>query len=457
VIGAAVALLRSRSRRTDAGIRGRLWRCGFAPAATLSALVLAGAGSVGCAEGTNHRGDPGYAELVAAGSSDRWAQLLARQPGCAPAAAQGLDAAALGLAGLDDAHAGPAALRGGDIEALAALVDGLAGPDAGIGVVREGPVPADAEVAGAGICTVLDPAWSAFSPAARSVRRIPISPDVQGRLDQGVAAMAAGKAPEARLAFAAAARAEPAAPGPALAIARSYATEQRWAEAVAAFSDLVPRFPRTPALYQGLGDALRGAGRRAEAADAWARALALDPRAHELQRQVATDPYVEVRPVVLPPAVRAADGHWILLRGRDVRERGDRRISPEAAAAALGEAQAYAACKEAFRRSADLQVALLGEALSPWRWSAQEEAACTAVWLRAYQRNRDTGRPEDDGLDDLVAIAKAGFLVERALFDVGVRVHPLATAILGDRAVARLFTFVAAHRVLHRRQGGWLL
>ena len=409
----------------------------------------------------NRRGDPGYAELVAAGSSDSWAQLVARQPGCAPAAAQGLDAAALGLAGLGDGDAGAAALQGSDIEALAALVDRAvgtgAGPVAAIEVARDVPVPADAEVAGAGICAGLDPAWSALSRSPWSLRRVSISAEVQGRLNQGVAAMAAGKAPEARIAFAAAALGEPAAPGPALAIARSYATEQRWAEAVAAFSDLAPRFSRTAPLYQGLGDALRGAGRRGEAADAWARAIALDPRARELIRQVSSDPFVEVRAPVLPPAVRSPSGRWVLLQRRGAGEGGDRGISPEAAAAALGEAQAYVGCKEAFRRSGELQTAVLGEALPTWRWSPHEEAACTAIWLRAYQRNRDTGRPEDDGLDDLVAIAKSGFLVERALFDVGAPAHPLAPALLGDQRLGRLFAFVAAHRILHRRQGGWLL
>jgi hypothetical protein len=447
VIAAAVAML--RLRRAPSG----------SAAVILAALISGGAASVGCAEGAVNRGvDRDYGQLVAAGSTDSWAQLVARQPGCAPAASQGLDAPALGLAGLADAEAGPSVLRGTDIEALAAVVDRSAGTIPAFTVASDVPVPPQAEVAGLEICGGLDPAWSALSPSSWSVRRVATSAKAQVRLNRGVAAMMAGKAPEARLAFAAAAASEPAAPGPALAIARSYGFEQRWAEAAAAFSDLVPRFARTPAVYQGLGDALRGAGRRGEAVDAWARAIALNPRLQDLIRQVSTDPFVELHPPVRPPAVRASEGTWIILPPRSLLPgRDDRGVSPEVAAAARQEAHAYVACKEAFRRSGELQAAVLGVGLSPWRWSPQEEAACTAVWLRAYQRNRDAGRPEDDGLDDLLAIARAGFLVERALFDVGAPAHPLATALLGDQRLARLFAFVAAHRVLHRRQGGWLL
>jgi hypothetical protein len=428
-------------------------------AVILAALISGGAAGAGCAEGAINRGiDADYAQLlVAAGSTDSWAQLVARQPGCAPAAGQGVDVRALGLAGLADADAGAPALRGTDIEAVAALVDRSAGAVPPFTVSSDLPVPPQAEVAGPEICGGLDPAWSALSPSSWSIRRVSPSPEVQVHLNRGAAAMMAGKAPEARLAFAAAAAREPTAPGPALAIARSYGSEQRWAEAAAAFSDLVPRFARTPAVYQGLGDALRGAGRRGEAVDAWARAIALNPRSQDLIRQVSTDPFVELRSPVRPPAVRASEGTWIILPPRSLPGRDDRGVSPEVATAARQEAHAYVACKESFRRSGELQAAVVGVELSPWRWSPQEEAACTAVWLRAYQRNRDAGRPEDDGLDDLLAISRAGFLVERALFDVGAPAHPLATALLGDQRLARLFAFVAAHRVLHRRQGGWLL
>jgi tetratricopeptide (TPR) repeat protein len=425
-------------------------------AVILAALISGGAASVGCAQGAANRGvDLDYAQLVAAGSNDSWTQLVAHQPGCAPAAAQGLDAPALGLAGLADADAGPSALRGTDIEALAALVDRSAGAIPAFTVTSDVPAPPQAEVAGPEICGGLDPTWIALSPS--SIRRVSTPAEAQVRLNRGVAAMMAGKAPEARLAFAAAAAREPAAPAPALAIARSYGSEQRWAEAAAAFSDLVPRFARTPAVYQGLGDALRAGGRPGEAVDAWARAIALNPRFQDLIRQVSSDPFVELRPPVRPPAVRASEGMWIVLPPRSLPGRDDRGVSPEVATAARQEAQAYVACKEAFRRSGELQAAVVGVELSPWRWSPQEEAACTAVWLRAYQRNRDAGRPEDDGLDDLLAISRAGFLVERALFDVGAPAHVLATALLGDQRLARLFAFVAAHRVLHRRQGGWLL
>ncbi|HEY0709726.1 MAG TPA: hypothetical protein VGG33_23135, partial [Polyangia bacterium] len=204
--------------------------------------------------------------------------------------------------------------------------------------------------------------------------------------------------------------------------------------------------------HAGLGDAFRQADRRGEAADAWARGIALWPSEGRLVRRAVSDPYIEGRPLVPPPARRLRDGRWILAPGKP----GPR--SPELVAALANEAQVYAACKERMRRNADVRAVLVSanEASLPWRWSPAEESACTAIWLRAYQRNREQGRLEDQALDDLLTVARAGFLDERSLFDVGAFAHPLATALLTNEERERLSAFVAAHRVIRRRQGGWL-
>ena len=446
--------------RAPDGARGRA-AAGRAPARDLgfaAAFFATGAMASGCAgAGGMPPPDPGFVQaMVQRAQPDAWAELLQHEAGCAPALGAGLDGPSLGLAGLGDPASAAVALPR-DVEGLAALVDRFVTGAPALELVRAAELPADAEVAGPAICAGLDPTRVAIAPGEHRLRYIPAAPAERADLAAGAAALAAGKSPEARMAFSAAAAKEPvpvAAPG--LAIAHSYGAEERWSEAAAAFTALQPRFERIFAVHAGQGDALRRVGKRGEAADAWARAIALAPGAAAFARKVAADPFVELRPQVPPPAARSADGHWTLRPARARAGSGASGVSPEAAAAALGEAQAYAGCKEAFRRSAPLQEAVLGAGLAPWRWSPAEESACTAVWLRAYQRNRDAGRPEDEGLDDLVAIAKAGFLTERSLFDVGALAHPLAPALLDQPALTRLFAFVAGHRVIHRRQGGWL-
>jgi hypothetical protein len=423
-----------------------------------------GAAGVGVGDGDRMTAHPelSFVEGVArAAEADSFAQLVQKEPGCAAAEGPGLDAAGLNVAGLGDGDAATAAATPGagqpvrDIDGWAALVDPFLQGGPTIELVREGPLPPDAEVAGRPSCTGLAGTQLVIEAPGRRLRHVVATAAVRADLAAGAAAVLAGKGPEARVAFASAAKKQsPAVAGPGLAIAHSYAAEERWSEAVAAFGELRARWEWIASVHAGLGDVLRRAGRRGEAADAWSRAIALAPRATAFIRKVGSDPFVELRTPIAPPAARGADGRWTM---RPLRARpGAPGVSPEAAAAAVVEAQAYASCKEAFRRSAPLQEAAVGQSLSPWRWSAAEESACTAVWLRAYQRNRDTGRPEDDGLDDLMVIAKAGFLGERSLFDVGALAHPWAPALLDDQQRSRLFAFVAAHRVIHRRQGGWL-
>jgi tetratricopeptide (TPR) repeat protein len=376
----------------------------------------------------------------------------------AAAAPGGADATALGVTGLR------LQARGQDLAGLARVAAGLAPVPKGR---KEAAGPADAaqdagilasdaggaagEVAGRSRCDRV--AWARVAVRGERAVVLPPTEEVGAEMHRGRDELAHGHGPEARAAFAAAAaqdlRAGVDVPGPLLAVAWSYAAEKRFDEAAAVYRDLRARFAANPLVHAGLGGALMRTGARAEAVDAWAQAVALSPTDVALLRQVAADPFVEVRPAVPPPARRRDDGRWVLTARKSP-------VAPETAAAALAEAAAYANCKEGFRTSPALRQAV-GADGPAWRWSPAEESVCTAVWLTAYARNRDAGRSEDAGLDDLLLIARQGFLDERALFDVGAPAHPLVTALLDDAARARLLAFVRAFRVVKRERGGWLL
>jgi hypothetical protein len=373
---------------------------------------------------------------------------LIEASGCAAA---GADAAALGVTGLRFAPAGQ------DLAALAARLVAPGEVVAPVSVVsgeraREGED--EGEVAGGGACRQV--AWGRVAvvgegPSTR-VRLVVPSAAARAAMERGRAELGRGFGPEARMAFAAAAAAEgtPVA-APLLAVAQSYLAEDRLDEAVAVYQDVAGRFVGNPLAHAGLGEAFRRTGKRLDAADAWARAVALWPAHDLLVRRAAADPFVEVHAFVAPPARRRPDGRWAVV------PRGE-RMAPETAAAALGEATAYATCKEAFRAGPALRASVSGsgEPSLQWRWSPAEETTCTAVWLLAYVHNRDAGRIEDAALDDLLLVARHGFLDERSFFDVGARAHPLATALLDAPARARLLQFVTSHRVMRRQQGGWL-
>jgi tetratricopeptide (TPR) repeat protein len=404
-------------------------------------LVVAAVFAVGCANGLGAAG----AESVA--------QILA--PPAPGVCGTELEPAVLGIA--------PPRLladRGKDLAAFAAHVDGvLAAAPAGESIRVERPevspaaasAPGDdiGEVAGLSPCVTADWAW--LSREAGRVRLVQPSAQVKALLAEGQSAIEEGRVPEARVAWSAAAQIE-AAPAPVLAIAQSYLVEDRADEAIAAYTALIERLSDSPLVYAGLGDAFRQADRRGEAADAWARGIALWPTQGRLVRRAAADPFVEARPLVPPPARRLRDGRWILAA-----KRGDR--SSELTAALVAEAEIYAGCKERMRRHPTVRAALAGGSSvgsETWLWSPAEESACTALWLRAYERNREQGRLEDPGLDDLLNVTRAGFLDARSMFDVGAIAHPLATAFLTPDEREQLFAFVAAHRVIRRRQGGWL-
>ncbi len=263
--------------------------------------------------------------------------------------------------------------------------------------------------------------------------------------------LAAGRFPESRADWQVAARHEGLAlPGPALAVAASYAEEGRFAESLVIYQEVGQRFPWSPEAQAGAGRSLRALNRRVEAVEAWGRSLALRPRAPDLRARVAADAFAEVTPPLGPPAGRFEDGgqvRWVLLASPD-RDPANPHVVAEAAA--------YASCKEAFRTSPDLRRAATGREMARWLWTPAEESVCAGLWLRTYLRNRGQGRAADAGLDDLVEIAREGLLEERAIADVGAWVHQAAPLLLEPPRRQRLFAFVEKYRVGPRRDAGWL-
>ncbi len=277
--------------------------------------------------------------------------------------------------------------------------------------------------------------------------RVLLSPEAslaRERLDAGDRLGRANRQAEARVAYAAGRAVDGSADlGFPLRIANTYLQERRFSEALAQFLEVAARFPWSADAWMGQGVALRGLERSQEAGAALGRALALDPsRPAILSDLGAMSSRFEVVDPVRPPARRGAGttgAAW----------RAERRLGvPDRLVRA--EARAYAACKDAFRRSAALRKAATGVDLPLWRWTPAEETVCTALWVSTYHQHRNAGRGADDGLDNLVDILQAGFADERALFDIGARAHPLASTLLDPIRRDRLFSFVSQFRVRPR-------
>jgi tetratricopeptide (TPR) repeat protein len=340
-----------------------------------------------------------------------------------------------------------------DLDALAAWV----GRHATLPPIQLEP-PADADLAGLTgptACPGLEPARLLLEgppPRVRSLR----SPAAAAEKESAARShLAARRFPEARADWhAAAALGLSPLPAPGLAVAASYTEEERWQEALSIFRELAERYPWNPEAHAGVGRSLRALAQRVDAVEAWGRALALRPRSPELRSLVGSDAFAEVHPPLRPPAARLEQssqptgvGQWAQLPGPDRDPR-----NPQTAA----EAGAYAACKEAFRSSPALRRAATGRELPTWLWTPAEESVCAGLWLRVYLQNRGQGRAAEVGLDELVEIAREGFLDERALHDLGAWVHPAAPLLLEEPRRRRLFTFVEKYRVSPRRDAGWL-
>ncbi len=337
-----------------------------------------------------------------------------------------------------------------DLDALDAWVAQKGAPTA---AVRVDP-PEDSGLAGLtgpSRCPGLEPSRVSIEGEPPRLRTAPATPLEAEQEATARGLFAAGRFPEGRAAWQEAARRQPVpVPAGGLGVAASYADEERWAEALAAYQDVAARFPWSPEAQAGLGRALRASDRRVEAVDALSKALALRPRAPAVRALVASDAFAELHPVLIPPATRLeANGatRWVQMTAED-RDPKDPMVIEEAAV--------YARCKEAFRGSADLRRAATGRELASWLWTPAEESVCAALWLRSYLRHRGQGRAAHAGLDALEEIARGGFLEERALYDLGAWVHVGAPLLLDRERRIRLYTFVEKFRVSPRRDAGWL-
>ena len=336
-----------------------------------------------------------------------------------------------------------------DLEAMAALVaaHGGGGPVQLDGVTSRDGVAAAAAAVGRPGCRRAPAHRIEVDPRAARVTFWSAGPIVSQKLASADRHGQAREFPEARAAIqTAAAHDRRSLPGGWLAVGDSYLAERRWPQAEAAYQQATQQFPYAAEAWAGLGRARRSDGRRIQAVPASSRALALSPGDGLTRGELTDDPFVKIVAPVLPPAVLGPTG-WRLVPGPE-RPDGDPFVRAEA--------QAYAGCREAFRRSAELRQQVTGRSLPQLRWSPAEESACSLMWLRVYLRHRGEGRAADAGLDDLVEIARAGLLDERALHDVAALADPRLLWLLPADRRARLFSFVEQYRVVPREDAGFM-
>jgi hypothetical protein len=232
-------------------------------------------------------------------------------------------------------------------------------------------------------------------------------------------------------------------------LATTYEAEGRFGEAGLIFGRARREYPWSREAAEGVARVAVTAGRQREAIAAIGWAMALDPTQGSLASAAAGLVLAEALPHVLPPA-------------RRVLETGGVRWIARPRVGVLGtqaraEARAYAICKEAIRGSAGLRAAISAEELPLWRWSPAEESLCTAMWLAAYHLHRHQGiRVEDPHLELLSEIHAAGFAAERAIWDVGARVHRQAPLLLDGARRDRLVELVQRYRLRPRRDAGFL-
>ena len=233
-------------------------------------------------------------------------------------------------------------------------------------------------------------------------------------------------------------------PGTLLAIGDSYARAGRWGDAQSFYAEATRRFPYAAA---GLGGSGARAARRGAPAGLVGRDL---PGAGAVPGR---------------PGNPGGDGRGPVhhLAGAGQPARAARRATGALADGGArpdpftrAEAQAYAGCRQSFRRYPDLRRRLAGREIPPGRWSPAEESACTALWLRAYLAHRGQGREADAGLDDLIEVAREGLMDERALHDVAGLADPRLLWLIDEGRRTRLFEFVERHRVMPRQDVGVL-
>ena len=337
-----------------------------------------------------------------------------------------------------------------DLEALAALIAARA-PSVSASVEGVATGPWSATWLGIPGCTGLP--LSRLLPDAQGPRLSFVTLGAVAREKRALASqhVAARRYPEARGALSAAAAHEPVPlPDAPLEIGASYLAEERFGQAAALFEQLSATYPLSADGWAGLATSRRRLDRRLEAVDAASRAVALHPRALLTMDWLRGDPFVEWRAPLLPPAV------WVAGEGGGWRYRLSRAGAPPDNPHEQAEAAAYASCKESFRRSPELRRAITGRPLPSWRWTPAEESVCTLMWLRSYQQHLGQGRAAVEGLDAVALMARDRLLDERALHDLLLPVDERAVFLLSEARRKRLYELVARHRLIARRDAGWL-
>jgi|GEM_PF-1066810 len=183
-------------------------------------------------------------------------------------------------------------------------------------------------------------------------------------------------------------------------------------------------------LYYFQGSALARLGRMAEARDAFAWSLVLNPRNPMIRKF-----FRENRGIGM-----AMRGDVLVPRGFAHEE--DQAVvvefDPDYGAAWL----AYANCKALWLGEASHREEMTGTAER--HFSSVEELEClaSAAIVHASQREKGEEGTMDASLDGLVAIIEDGMASELVLFEMATRVHPQYTLTLGDADRQRLKNYI---------------
>ncbi|WP_224248700.1 tetratricopeptide repeat protein [Hyalangium gracile] len=190
-------------------------------------------------------------------------------------------------------------------------------------------------------------------------------------------------------------------------------------------------------LYYFQGSALARLGRLAEARDAFASSLVLNPR-NPVLRQF----FRENRGLGM-----ALQGDILVPRGFAHEEGNDVMIEfdPDYGAAWL----AFANCKALWIGEPSHREEMTGT--TERHFSSIEETEClvsTAMVHVTQSENADATQNMDPSLDRLMAVIEDGMVTELVLFELATRVHPQYTLTLDDADRERLKAYVLEHVLL---------
>lgn len=195
-------------------------------------------------------------------------------------------------------------------------------------------------------------------------------------------------------------------------------------------------------LFQG--HALARLGRRAEAREALATSLVLNPRGLTVRKLLRANPQfgLVITPDVVVPrgfAERKDDGVEVAYDGHF-------------STAWL----AFAMCKGLWLGDPAHRKEMTGSERSDV-FTSTEELECLGAALIGYALARDgKDAPVDEGIERLKRIAEAGMAGELVLFELAARVHPQVTLTMGEEVRARLRRYVLEHVLLERIESAGL-